>query len=68
MTKLATLNFKISRLRFRMGGVQSDIRLLTNAGLDCSHASGRLRRMQADLLALIAQRESLRREGLRCPA
>ena len=63
MTKLATLNFKISRLRYQMRGVQADIRLLTNAGLDCADASARLRRMQADLIALIAARESLS-----CPA
>lgn len=63
MTRLATLNFKISRLRYQMKGMQSDIRLLTNAGLDCSQASERLRRMQADLLVLIAERE-----GLTCPA
>ncbi len=42
-----------------MKGVQSDIRLLTNAGLDCANASMRLRRMQADLLVLIAEREGL---------
>ncbi len=65
---MATLNFKISRLRFLMGGVQSDIRLLTHAGLDCTHASSRLRRMQVDLLAVIAERESLRCESPRCPA
>jgi hypothetical protein len=59
MTQLATLNFKIGRLRFQMKGMQSDIRLLTEAELDCTHASERLRRMQSDLLALIAERESL---------
>lgn len=63
MTKLANLNFRIARLRYRMKGVQLDIRLLTNAGLDCANASTRLRRMQADLLALIAEREVLA-----CPA
>lgn len=58
MTDNANLNFKISRLRYQMKGAQSDIRLLTNAGLDCANASERLRRMQADLLALIAKREA----------
>jgi hypothetical protein len=59
MTKLANLNFKIARLRYQMRGTQSDIRLLTNAGLDCANAFDRLRRMQMDLLALIAEREAL---------
>ena len=59
MTKLANLNFRIARLRYQMKAAQSDIRLLTNAGLDCANASTRLRRMQADLLALIAEREAL---------
>ncbi|MGM4918437.1 MULTISPECIES: hypothetical protein [unclassified Tardiphaga] len=63
MTKLANLNFRIARLRYQMKGVQSDIRLLTNAQLDCANAAMRLRRMQADLLALIAEREVLA-----CPA
>jgi hypothetical protein len=63
MTKLANLNFRIARLRYQMKGVQSDIRLLTNAGLDCANASMRLQRMQADLLALIAECEVLA-----CPA
>ncbi|MEH2468575.1 hypothetical protein V1281_002168 [Nitrobacteraceae bacterium AZCC 2161] len=59
MTQLAKLNFRISRLRFQMRGMQSDIRLLSNAGLDCAHAAARLARMQAELLALIAEREAL---------
>jgi hypothetical protein len=59
MTKLANLNFRIARLRYQMKGVQSDIRLLTNAGLDCANAAMCLRRMQADLLVLIAEREAL---------
>ncbi|WP_441241594.1 hypothetical protein [Tardiphaga sp. 768_D3_N2_1] len=63
MTKLANLNFRIARLRYQMSGVQSDIRLLTSAGLDCANASMRLRRMQADLLVLIAEREVVA-----CPA
>jgi hypothetical protein len=40
-----------------MKTTQSDIRLLTNAGLDCAHASEGLRRMQAVLLTLIAERQ-----------
>ena len=63
MTRLAKLNFMISRLRFQMRGVQADIRLLSNAGLDCANAAARLARMQAELLALIAEREALK-----CPA
>jgi hypothetical protein len=63
MTKLANLNFRIARLRYQMKGVQSDIWLLTNAGLDCANVAMRLRRMHADLLALIAEREALA-----CPA
>jgi hypothetical protein len=63
MTPLAKLNFRISRLRFQMRGMQSDIRLLSNAGLDCANAAARLARMQAELLALIAEREALA-----CPA
>jgi outer membrane murein-binding lipoprotein Lpp len=57
MTQVANLNFRIARLRYQMKVAQSDIRLLTNAGLDCAHASERLRRMQVDLLALIAERQ-----------
>lgn len=63
MTKLANLNFRIALQRYLMKRVQSDIRLLTNAGLDCARAAMRLRRMQADLLGLIAEREALA-----CPA
>ncbi len=63
MTRLAKLNFTISRLRFRMRGTQADIRLLSSAGLDCANAAARLARMQAELLALIAEREALK-----CPA
>ncbi|MET0708425.1 MAG: hypothetical protein ABWY82_16540 [Tardiphaga sp.] len=63
MTPLAKLNFRISRLRFQMRGMQADIRLLSNAGLDCSNAAARLSRMQAELLALITAREALA-----CPA
>jgi hypothetical protein len=59
MPQLAKLSFRISRLRFRMRGMQSDIRLLSNAGLDCAQAAARLARMQAELLALIAEREAL---------
>lgn len=57
MTQVANLNFGIARLRYQMKVAQSDIRLLTHAGLDCAHASGRLRRMQADVLALITERQ-----------
>lgn len=63
MTERAKLNFMISRLRYQMRGVQSDIRMLTNAGLDCADASERLARMQAELLALIAERDCIA-----CPA
>jgi hypothetical protein len=59
MTKLANLNFKIARLRHQMRGVQSDIRQLTNAGIDCANAAARLRRMQGDLLRLIEERDRL---------
>ena len=58
MTQVANLNFRIARLRYQMSATQSDMRLLTNAGLDCANASKRLRRMQADLLALIAERQA----------
>jgi hypothetical protein len=63
MNEIANLNFKIGRLRHQMRGTQSDIRLLTNAGLDCANASERLRQMQFALLTLIAKREALG-----CPA
>jgi len=56
MTELAKLNFRIARLRQRMRGMQSDIRLLTDAGLDCSDACERLRRTQREMLELIARR------------
>jgi len=56
MTELAKLNFRIARLRQRMRGMQSDIRLLTNAGLDCSDACERLRRTQREMLELINRR------------
>ena len=59
MTESAKLNFRISRLRHQMRGTQADIRLLSNAGLDCANAAARLARMQGELLALIAQREAL---------
>jgi hypothetical protein len=59
MTENAKLNFLISRLRYQMRGVQSDIRMLTHAGLDCANASARLARMQIELLALIAEREGI---------
>ena len=59
MNESAKLNFRTSRLRFQMRGTQADIRLLTSAGLDCANAAARLARMQAELLALIAQREAL---------
>jgi hypothetical protein len=59
MTKLANLNFKIARLRHQMRGVQSDIRQLTNAGIDCANAAARLGRMQGDLLTLIGERDRL---------
>lgn len=58
MNENDNLNFRIARLRHQMKGTQSDIRLLTNAGLDCANASERLRRMQADLLTLIARRRA----------
>lgn len=58
MNENDNLNFKIARLRHQMKGAQSDIRLLTNAGLDCASASERLRRMQAELLTLIARRQA----------
>jgi hypothetical protein len=63
MTQLAKLNFRIARLRFQMRGLQGDVRLLSNAGLDCSNAAARLARMQSELLALIAAREAMA-----CPA
>jgi len=63
MTRLAKLNFMISRLRFQMRGLQADIRLLSSAGLDCANAAARLSRMQGELLALTAEREALK-----CPA
>jgi hypothetical protein len=56
MTDIAKLNFRIARLRYRMRGMQSDIRLLTNAGLDCADACERLRRTQREILELIARR------------
>jgi hypothetical protein len=59
MTESAKLNFRIARLRHQMRGTQADIRLLSNAGLDCRNGAARLTRMQAELLALIAQREAL---------
>ena len=62
MTESAKLNFRIARLRHQMRGTQADIRLLSNAGLDCANAAGRLARMQGELLALIT-----RREALSCP-
>lgn len=68
MTENAKLNFRIARLRYQMKGTQSDIRLLIGAGLDCAPAADRLRRMQADLLALIARRDEFVREEFRCPA
>jgi outer membrane murein-binding lipoprotein Lpp len=68
MTQVANLNFRIARLRYQMKATQSDIRLLTNAGMDCAHASERLRRMQADLLALIAERQARTRPASVSPA
>ncbi len=59
MTDLAKLNFRIARLRQRMRGMQSDIRLLINAGLDCTQAYERLRRTQREMLELIARRGAL---------
>ncbi len=59
MSDLAKINFRIVRLRARMRGMQSDIRMLTNAGLDCSSACERLRRTQRDLLDLIVARDAL---------
>lgn len=59
MTDLAKLNFRIARLRTRMRGMQSDIRMLTNAGLDCADACDRLRRTQREILELIAKRGTL---------
>ena len=59
MTDSAKLNFRIARLRHQMRGTQADIRLLSNAGLDCANAAARLTRMQGELLTLIAQREAL---------
>ncbi len=59
MTDLAKLNFRIARLRTRMRGMQSDIRLLTDAGLDCTDACERLRRTQREMLDLIAGRSAL---------
>jgi hypothetical protein len=56
MSDLAKLNFRIARLRTRMRGMQSDIRHLTNAGLDCTDACERLRRTQREVLELIAER------------
>ncbi len=59
MSDLAKLNFRIARLRTRMRGMQSDIRLLTNAGLDCTDACERLQRTQREMLELIAKRGAL---------
>ena len=59
MTELAKLNFRIARLRHQIRGMQSDIRQLTNAGLDCSDACDRLRRTQREMLDLIAARNLL---------
>jgi len=59
MTDAAKINFRIARLRARMRGMQSDIRLLTSAGLDCRDACERLRRTQRELLDLIARRDAL---------
>ncbi len=59
MTELAKLNFRIARLRQRMRGMQSDIRLLTNAGLDCADACERLRRTQREMLELIGKRSAI---------
>lgn len=56
MTDLSKLNFRIARLRTRMRGMQSDIRLLINAGLDCNDACDRLLRTQREMLDLIATR------------
>ncbi|QUS40231.1 hypothetical protein RPMA_16355 [Tardiphaga alba] len=56
MTDLAKLNFRIARLRVRMRGMQSDIRLLTNAGLDCTDACERLRLTQREMIKLIVKR------------
>ena len=42
-----------------MRGMQSDIRLLTNAGLDCTDACERLQRTQREMLELIAKRGAL---------
>lgn len=58
MTELAKINFRIVRLRTRIRGMQSDIRRLTNAGLDCGNTCERLRRTQRELLELIAQRDT----------
>ena len=59
MTDLAKLNFRIARLRQRMRGMQSDIRMLTNAGLDCTDACERLQRTQREMLELIARRGTI---------
>jgi hypothetical protein len=59
MSDLAKINFRIVRLRARMRGMQSDIRVLTNAGLDCANACERLRRTQRELLELIIARDAL---------
>jgi hypothetical protein len=59
MTDLAKLNFRIARLRHRMRGMQSDIRLLTNAGLDCTNACARLRQTQREVLELIMTRDAV---------
>ena len=59
MSESAKLNFRVARLRHQMRGTQADIRLLSNAGLDCANAAARLARMQRELLELIAQREAL---------
>lgn len=59
MTDLAKLNFRIARLRHRMRGMQSDIRLLTNAGLDCTDTCDRLRRTQREMLDLIMSRDAV---------
>lgn len=61
MTEIANLNFKIARLRHQMRGMQSDIRHLTNAGIDCAKAAARLGRMQDDLMKLIEQRNQIER-------
>ena len=41
-----------------MRGMQSDIRMLTNAGLDCARACDRLRQTQREILDLIVTLDS----------